>query len=101
MLLYNSLRTRAGTWSEIFIKTPYGSGVARLTLDPLAYWVMTSDMADRAILERIQEKKLAEGLDERKALIQALIEASIRYPTGAPNGTPSKADDDDSRKAVA
>ena len=82
--LYTSLRTLPGTYSELFIKTPSSSGVARLVMDPLAYWITTSDMGDRKLLDQVLEKKKARGFSGREALRQALIEASVRYPHGAP-----------------
>jgi conjugal transfer ATP-binding protein TraC len=82
--LYQSLRTAGGKYSEVFIRTPFGSGVARLVMDPLSYWVTTTDPRDKELLERLREKHQKPGTPERQALEQALVEASVRYPTGAP-----------------
>ncbi len=84
--LYGTLRTHAGVYSEFFVKSPYGSGVARLAMDPLAYWVTTSDMADRTYLESLVEKARASGSAGREALREALVAASMKYPNGAPAG---------------
>ncbi len=93
--LFKTLRTVPGMYSEIFLKTPYGSGVARLVLDPLTYWIMTSDVGDRKLLDGLIEKAQARGLSGREALRQALLEAALRYPHGAPTAasarTPSEA----------
>jgi len=82
--LYQSLRTAGGKYSELFIRTPFGSGVARLVMDPLSYWVTTTDPRDKEVLERLRAKYEKPGVPERKALEQALVLASVRYPTGAP-----------------
>ena len=68
-------------------------------MDPLAYWVTTSDMGDRKILDGILEKMKQRGLEGKGALLQALMEASVRYPNGAIKRKQS--DDGDSRKATA
>jgi conjugal transfer ATP-binding protein TraC len=81
--LYQSLRTAGGRYSEMFIRTPFGSGVARLAMDPFSYWITTTDPRDKEVLERLRAKYEKPGLDARKALEQALVEASIRFPTGA------------------
>ncbi len=82
--LFKTLRTVPGTYSELFLRTPYGSGVARLVLDPLTYWIMTSDMGDRKLLDTLLEKARTRGLSEREGLRQALLEAALRFPRGAP-----------------
>lgn len=82
--LYGTLRTVAGAYSELFVKSPYGSGVARLAMDPFAYWVTTSDMADRTHLEGLVDRARARGSEGREALREALVEASIKHPRGAP-----------------
>jgi conjugal transfer ATP-binding protein TraC len=81
--IYGTLRTEAGAYSELFVKSPFGSGVARLAMDPLAYWVTTSDMADRTLLEGLVEKARSRGSEGREALIEALIKASLNHPRGA------------------
>ena len=83
--LYASLRTVAGVYSELFVKTPFGSGVTRLTLDPFAYWLTTSDPRDRDFLDKLVAEARASGLDGRAALRSALVEAARRHPRGAPN----------------
>lgn len=80
--LYQSLKTLAGIYSEIFVKSPFGSGVARLVMDPLAYWISTSDMADRTALEALIEAARARGREGREALREALLEAARRHPRG-------------------
>jgi hypothetical protein len=87
--LYGSLRTLGGVYSEFMVKSPYGSGVARLAMDPLAYWVSTSDMRDRVHLEGLMEEARARGAVGREALRQALLEASLKHPKGAPAEPPA------------
>jgi hypothetical protein len=55
-------------------------------MDPLAYWIMTSDMADRTYLESQVEKARSHGSEGREALREALLEASLKHPHGAPAG---------------
>lgn len=91
--LYQSLRTAGGRYSEVFLRTPFGSGVARLAMDPFSYWLTTTDPRDKEVLERLRTKHEKAGtMDERKALEAALVEASVRYPTGAPADRSPKED---------
>lgn len=82
--LYQSLRTLPGVYSEFLVKGPFGSGVARLAMDPFAYWLTTSDMADRKILDGLLEKARARGASGREALKGAILEAALKHPRGAP-----------------
>jgi|GEM_PF-2486172 len=87
--LYESLCPPGGTeYREILVKTPWSSGVARLVLDPLSYWLTTSDIQDRTLLDRFHEKARAQGLSGREALRFALIQVALRYPRGAPASGP-------------
>jgi type-IV secretion system protein TraC len=97
--LYTSLRTVGGIYSELFLKTPQGSGVARLLMDPLAYWLTTSDMADRKILDGLLEEARAQGHAGREALRQALLSAARRYPRGAPTAPGKATRESDPKKA--
>lgn len=81
--LYQSVRTEGGQFSEVFLKTPFGSGVARLVMDPLSYWIATTDPPDLEALDGLKEKHAREGLAPEVALEQALLEAAMRYPGGA------------------
>jgi conjugal transfer ATP-binding protein TraC len=88
--LYQSLRTSGGRWSEVFLRTPFGSGVARLVMDPLSYWLSTTDPRDKEVLEKLRAKHERAGIQGRKGLEQALLDASLRYPSGAPAGNPPR-----------
>ncbi len=55
-------------FSEALVVTDRGSGVVRILVDPLTYWIATSDPADRA---RWAEAVTAAGGD-RQAALQAL-----------------------------
>jgi conjugal transfer ATP-binding protein TraC len=81
--LYLSLRTEGGKYSEVFIRTPFGSGVGRLVVDPLSYWIMTSDPRDKELLERLRARYAERGASDRDSLEQALLEASMSHPAGA------------------
>jgi conjugal transfer ATP-binding protein TraC len=81
--LYLSLRTEGGKYSEVFIRTPFGSGVGRLVVDPLSYWIMTSDPRDKELLERLRTRYAKGGASDRDSLERALLEASMSYPSGA------------------
>lgn len=89
--LYKSLRTETGKYSELFLQTPYGSGVARLVMDPLSYWIATTDPPDRELLDELRAKYRAAGLGDRPALEKALLEASERFPGGAKAGERKRA----------
>jgi conjugal transfer ATP-binding protein TraC len=80
--LYGSLSSVTGAYSELFVKSPAGSGVARLVLDPLSYWISTSDRTDNLFLDDLRARALARGLSEREALRAALLEAGHRHPHG-------------------
>ena len=73
--LYQSVDTVKGRFSEMLVKTPDSTGVARLVPDPFTYWLTTTDPKDKVILERL--------LDKRHGSVQtALREASLNYPFG-------------------
>lgn len=73
-----TITTVKGAYSEMLIVTPSGSGVARLTQDPMTYWLTTTDPQDNEELRRLE----ARYGDFRKAL-QA---ASMRWPRGVRDG---------------
>jgi type-IV secretion system protein TraC len=84
--LYKSVDTKTGLYSEMFLQTPYGSGVARLAPDSLSYWIATTDPPDRELLDQLRSKYVSDGLGDREALEKALLEASERFPAGAKAG---------------
>ena len=60
--------------------TGSGSGIARLAVDPITYWTVTSDPAD---LARWQAARAAAGGDPRAAL-----ERILGQPLAAGHGDP-------------
>lgn len=73
-----TLTTVRGAYSEMLIITPAGSGVARLTQDPLTYWLTTTDPQDNEELRRLEA-----GLGDFRRALQA---ASVRWPRGVREG---------------
>jgi len=56
MEILKSLQSRRPLYSEIFMDTPYGRGVARLAVDPYSYYVYTSSGTEIAEIERLAER---------------------------------------------
>ena len=73
--LYQSVDTVKGRFSEMLVKTPESTGVARLVPDPFTYWLTTTDPKDKVVLEKLIEK-------HHGSVQSALREASIKYPFG-------------------
>ncbi len=73
--LYQSVETVKGRFSEMLIKTPDSTGVARLVPDPFTYWLTTTDPKDKVVLERLIER-------HHGALQPALRQAALKYPFG-------------------
>lgn len=63
--LLKSVRNNKPNYSEMFIQSPYGCGVARLVVDPHSYWINTSDPSDVARFNRLVGKGLtpAQAID--------------------------------------
>ncbi|MGD0235582.1 MAG: TraC family protein [Syntrophorhabdales bacterium] len=55
--LLKSVRQNRPKYSEIFMDTPFGSGVARLVVDPFSYWIYTSAPDDNKLIETIMAEK--------------------------------------------
>jgi conjugal transfer ATP-binding protein TraC len=53
MKILKSVRTPRPRYSEIFMDTPMGTGVARLIVDPYSYYLFTSDAGENADIERL------------------------------------------------
>ena len=51
--ILNSVRLVKPKYSEFLMETPNGSGVARLSLDPVAYYAFTSDPQDNARIDAL------------------------------------------------
>lgn len=63
MSILKSVKTPRPKYSEIFIQTPLGAGVVRLIVDPVSYWMFTSDATDNAKINQLikQGKTYAEA----------------------------------------
>lgn len=57
--LLKSVRNNKPNYSELFIDSAFGCGVARLVVDPHSYWINTSDPRDVARFNRLCEIGLA------------------------------------------
>lgn len=68
--LLKSVRNNRPRYSEMFLDTPLGMGVARFCGDRLTYWMNTTDPGEVA---RFQ-KKIQAGLDPIAAIEQLLVE---------------------------
>jgi len=53
MKILKSVRTPRPRYSEIFMDTPMGTGVARLIVDPYSYYLYTSDAGENAKIENL------------------------------------------------
>lgn len=54
--ILNSVRLVKPKYSEFLMETPGGTGVARLSLDPLAYYAFTSDPRDNGRIDQLLEQ---------------------------------------------
>jgi len=73
--LLRTVKTIPGEYSEIFLYTPLGSGIARFSPDPFSYWLYTTRPADL--------QKIAEMEAEGKEKTEILKELAQKYPKGA------------------
>jgi conjugal transfer ATP-binding protein TraC len=55
--LLKSVRQNRPKYSEIFMDTPFGTGVARLVVDPFSYWIYTSAPDENKLIETIMERQ--------------------------------------------
>ena len=53
LAMLNSVKTMKPRYSEIFMETPFGTGVARLSVDPYSYYVFTSDPREIAEIDAL------------------------------------------------
>jgi len=67
--LLKSVRQNRPKYSEIFMDTPFGAGVARLVVDPFSYWIYTSAPDDNKLIESIMERQ---GLSYEEAIEEIL-----------------------------
>jgi conjugal transfer ATP-binding protein TraC len=54
--LLNSLRTEAGAFSELYISSPVGEGVARNILDPATHLLFSNKLEDNAPIDELRAK---------------------------------------------
>lgn len=73
MRLLKSVRANKQKYSELFMDTPFGLGVARLVVDPFSYYVYTSDAKEIAEIESLVESGMSYE--------QAIQEMIRRYRT--------------------
>ena len=64
--LMKSMKTVSGKYSEIFMDSPYGKGVARLVVDPFSYYVYTSSASEYSEIEAMVERGMTydQAIDE-------------------------------------
>jgi conjugal transfer ATP-binding protein TraC len=67
--LLKSVRQNRPKYSEIFMDTPFGTGVARLVVDPFSYWIYTSAPDENKLIETIMERQ---GLSFEEAIEEIL-----------------------------
>lgn len=66
--LLNSLKTEPGVFSEMYISSPVGEGVARLVLDPATHLLFSNKMEDNKPIDELR----ARGLSIDEAITQVL-----------------------------
>ncbi len=73
-VLFRSLETVPGKFSEALLDTPTGTGVLRIVIPPTQYWLTTSTDADRRYLDAQRQV--------RGSLEAAIAHAAATYPRG-------------------
>lgn len=53
MEILKTVKTNKPRYSEVFVDTPFGQGVARLSVDPFSYYIYTSDAAENSEMEQL------------------------------------------------
>jgi conjugal transfer ATP-binding protein TraC len=66
--LLNSLRTEAGVFSELYISSPVGEGVARNILDPATHLLFSNKLEDNAPIDELR----SQGLSVDEAITELL-----------------------------
>jgi conjugal transfer ATP-binding protein TraC len=77
--LLNSLRTEPGVFSEVYISSPVGEGVARNILDPATHLLFSNKLEDNAPIDELRAQGL--GIDE--AIAELLRRRGHRRYEGA------------------
>lgn len=78
---FTSLDMQAGHHSDFLLLYGERFATVRLALHPLAYWILTTDGADKKLIERSAER------NPTLTRLQVLRELAARYPNGAPKGS--------------
>lgn len=73
---FRGLTMRAGHHSDIMVQFGEATQVVRLQVTPLAYWMLTTNPQDKALLQRARDKN--PQLDQ----LTLLTEMAARYPHG-------------------
>ncbi len=73
MKLLKSVKSNPPNYSEIFFKTPFGSGIVRLAVNDYAYFIYTSKASEIAMIEEL----VAEGREYHEA-IQEMVKMRRR-----------------------
>jgi hypothetical protein len=81
---FRELDFKPGHYSDFLLMYGTKLSTVRLALDPLAYWILTTDPEDKKLLTRAEAKNLSLG---RFELLQGMADA---YPHGAPKGQPAQ-----------
>jgi conjugal transfer ATP-binding protein TraC len=66
--LLNSLRTEPGVFSELYISSPVGEGVARNILDPATHLLFSNKLEDNAPIDELR----AQGCSIDEAIAELL-----------------------------
>ena len=77
---FGELERRSGHYSDFFLIYGERATTVRVALHPLAYWILTTDPADRELIARASEKY------PRLSRLELLEALARRYPHGAGNG---------------
>ena len=74
---FKGLDMKPGHYSDLMLMVGNATNVVRLQATPIAYWLLTTDPKDKALVERAQEKN--PGIPK----LTILRELAARYPHGA------------------
>lgn len=72
--LLNSLRTEPGAFSEVYISSPVGEGVARVILDPATHLLFSNKLEDNVPIDELR----AQGFSIDEAIATVLQRRGIR-----------------------
>jgi type IV secretory pathway VirB4 component len=78
--LFGELAMAPGRYSDLLLSYANHLAVLRLALHPMAYWILTTDGDDKALIERALQK------NPRLERFDVLRNLAHLYPHGAPRG---------------